>query len=75
MTHQERVELFKRVFIHNPDGEKILELLAAKYYDQEVFNRDNQSQTAFNCGARSVVGYIISLCGQTINQEADRDER
>ena len=75
MTHQERVELFKRVFVQNPDGEKVLELLAARFYDTEVFSKDNQNQTAYNCGARSVVGYMITLCGQSINQEEGRDER
>lgn len=75
MTHSERIELFKRVFVNNPDGAKVLELMAAKFYDAEVFNKENQSQTAFNCGARSVVGYVINLCGQSINQEEGRDER
>ena len=74
MTHDERVELFKRVFVQNPDGEKVLEALAARFYDREVFNAENQSVTSYNCGARSVVGYIIGLCGQTI-METDRDER
>lgn len=75
MIHQDRVTLMKRVFVENPDGARVLEMLAAKYYDQEVFSKDNQSQTAYNCGARSVVGYIINLCGQSINQEEGRDER
>lgn len=75
MTHTERVALFKAVFVNNPDGAKVLEMLAGKFYDAEVFSKDNQSQTAYNCGARSVVGYVITLCGQSINQEADRDER
>lgn len=74
MSNEQRVELFKQVFVHNPEGQKVLEHLAARFYDTEVFNKENQSQTAYNCGARSVVGYIINLCGQTI-LEADRDER
>lgn len=74
MTNDQRVELFKQVFVNNPEGAKVLEVLAARFYDTEVFNKENQSQTAYNCGARSVVGYIINLCGQTI-LETDRDER
>lgn len=75
MTHTERVALFKAVFVNNPEGAKVLEDLAGRFYDSEVFNKENQSQTAFNCGARSVVGYVICLCGQSINQEEGRDER
>lgn len=75
MTNEQRVELFKQVFVNNPEGAKVLEVLACRFYDTEVFNKENQNQTAFNCGARSVVGYIIRLCGQSINQEEGRDER
>ncbi len=75
MTPNDRIDLYKRVFIHNPDGARILEDLSSLFYDCEVFvpGQDGVTQTAFNAGRRKVVGYIIAILASQQTMESIND--
>lgn len=70
MTHEERIDLYRRVFIHNPDGARVLEDLSALFYDCEVFvsGQDGVTETAYKAGRRSCVGHIIRTISQPLEQ-------
>ena len=68
-------ELAHRVFVLNPDGAQVLEYLAAKFYDGQIFvqgGNDGDRQTAFNAGRRDVVGFIFKSVA--ITNEVKQDE-
>lgn len=66
MDKFERAQLYKRIFLNDPDGQKILEDLVAKFYDVEIFvkgGQDGDRETARRAGSRKTVGYILSQLG------------
>ena len=66
MTPEARQELYKQVFMHNPDGVRVLEDLSALFYDCEVFvsGQDGVTETAYKAGRRACIGYIIRMISQ-----------
>ena len=50
---------YASVFKYTIAGERILEQLTGIFYDRPSYSADNQYNTAFNEGQRSVLQYII----------------
>jgi hypothetical protein len=61
---------YKNTFISSKDGREILEELTGLFFDRLSFDPQNQYQTAFNEGQRSVIEYILRRTA-TINQTED----
>lgn len=70
MTYEERRELYRRVFVHNPDGQRVLEDLSSLFYDVEVFVKgaDGVTETAYNAGRRKAIAFILSTISQPLEQ-------
>lgn len=52
-------QVYNRIFQQDADGAAILEELAAKYYDCDLFTEGQPDKTNFNLGARSVIVHIM----------------
>ncbi len=68
---EEMAELYRRVFVHNPDGQRVLEHLAARFYDIEIFVKGAPDETAFRAGRRHVVGHIINTIAEVITDDGN----
>jgi hypothetical protein len=51
--------VYERLFQRDADGAAVLEELAMKFYDSNLFVPGQPDQTNFNLGARSVIVYIM----------------
>ena len=73
MTPEHRQDLYRRVFLHNPDGAKVLEDLSSLFYDVDVFvkGQDGVTETAYKAGRRSAVGFIMAMTSQPMEQHDD----
>ena len=68
ITPQERAALYRRVFVHNPDGQRVLEDLSSLFYDVEVFVKgtDGVTETAYNAGRRKAIAFILATISQPL---------
>lgn len=66
ITPEERSDLYRRTFVHNPDGKQVLEDLCAMFYDVDIFvkGQDGVTETAYNAGKRKAIGFILSIISQ-----------
>jgi len=66
MIPEERKQLYKRIFLNDPDGQLILEDLVSRFYDIDVFvkgGQDGDRHTAYKAGMRQAVAFILSQLG------------
>jgi hypothetical protein len=53
-----RVATYHRLF-NTEDGKRVLEDLKNRYYDEELFVRDDPMGTSYNVGMRDVVKFLM----------------
>lgn len=73
MNQSERAQIYKNIFLNNPDGQLILEDLSGRFMDRDVFVRGEGGarETDFNLGARHAVRYILRQINQIIEVKED----
>ncbi len=77
MNQNERIELYKQVFLNDPLGQKVLEDLCGRYYDRNPYKAgglEAERSTLINLGERGVVQYILTLTSQIIQPLGESNE-
>jgi len=58
---------YKRTFVNDPDGARVLADLKARFYDVDVFVKGGEEgarETDYRAGKRAAVAHILNLLGQ-----------
>lgn len=64
---------WRALFVDNRLGKEVLEILSTLYYDRLSYDQQNQYNTAYNEGQKSVVMFILRKCAQ-IPEEPEEPE-
>lgn len=62
-----------RLFQQHPEGIKVFEYLASRFYDQPLYSRGDAYDSIYNIAQRDVIHHIINMMTQA-QQEPKEDE-
>ncbi len=74
MTPEERATLYQSVFLHTPGGQRVLEDLTTKFYDNNLFAKDSDGgarETDRRLGGRDCVRFILMQVNKLLEDKTN----